>query len=144
MEYLLSNRPLLIAIGAWVAVQFLKVIVNLAVDRKLDLGILLSSGGMPSSHAAIVISLAVSVGKSVGVASPIFAVAAIVACIVMYDAAGVRRAVGIQAGILNRIIEEYFVEHNFSEKRLRELIGHTPSQVFAGAALGFAIGWVWG
>ncbi|GCE17418.1 hypothetical protein KDK_12180 [Dictyobacter kobayashii] len=95
---------------------------------------------MPSSHSALVTGLATAVGRKVGIASPDFAIAVVLASIVMYDAAGVRRAVSIQARLLNQMIEEAFQGSPMAEKRLRELIGHTPIQVFVGGLLGIAIG----
>jgi acid phosphatase family membrane protein YuiD len=95
---------------------------------------------MPSSHSALVTGLATATGRELGVTSPIFAIAVVLASIVMYDAAGVRRAVSIQARILNQMIEEAFQGSPMAEKRLRELIGHTPVQVFVGALLGLVVG----
>lgn len=140
---LLANKLIMVPLYAWLIAQLIKVIVDLAIERKLNLRYLVSSGGMPSSHSALVTSLAASVGKRLGLESPVFAVAVLFALVVMYDAAGVRRSVGIQAAILNRMLDEYFHQHNISEERLRELIGHTPIQVFAGAALGLAVAWLW-
>ncbi|MDO8673741.1 MAG: divergent PAP2 family protein [Dehalococcoidia bacterium] len=142
MDSLLSNRLLIIPLIAWFTSQVFKVVIGFAIEKRLDLSIVIYPGGMPSSHAAIVTSLAVAVGKIGGFDSPLFSVAAVIAAVVMYDAAGVRRAVGIQAGVLNRLLDEYFKTHNFSEKRLRELVGHTPLQVFAGAAWGFIVAWL--
>ena len=95
---------------------------------------------MPSSHSALVTGLATATGRVSGVSSAAFAIAVVVASIVMYDAAGVRRAVSIQARILNQMIDELFEGKPLAEKRLRELIGHTPIQVFVGALLGICIG----
>lgn len=95
---------------------------------------------MPSSHAAFVVSLAVSVGLAEGFTSSLFAVSVVVALVVMYDAAGVRRAAGQQAKILNKLVEDW-EKNNFenTEKKLKELLGHTPVEVFAGAVLGALI-----
>jgi acid phosphatase family membrane protein YuiD len=95
---------------------------------------------MPSSHSALVTGLATATGRVAGLDSPFFAIAAVLAGIVMYDAAGVRRAVSIQARILNQMIDDAFQGKPFAEKRLRELIGHTPVQVLVGALLGIGIG----
>ncbi|MBI2864624.1 MAG: divergent PAP2 family protein [Chloroflexi bacterium] len=141
MESLFSNRVLVLPVVAWLSSQVIKIIIGLAVERRLDLRLALYPGGMPSSHSAIVTSLAVAVGRVDGFSGPLFAAAAVFAAVVMYDAAGVRRAVGIQAGVLNRMLDEYFENHNFAEKRLRELVGHTPFQVFVGAAWGFVVAW---
>ncbi len=140
MTILLTNRILLAAFIAWAVAQVGKTVFELIQQRKLILNRLVSSGGMPSSHSALVTSMATATGHIMGVGSASFAIAVVVASIVMYDAAGVRRAVSIQARILNQMIDEAFQGHPMGEKRLRELIGHTPIQVFVGAVLGIAIG----
>ena len=140
MNILLTNRILLAAVIAWLVAQVSKTVFELIQQRKLILSRLVSSGGMPSSHTALVTGLATATGRMMGVGSATFAIAVVLASIVMYDAAGVRRAVSIQARILNQMIDEAFQGHPFAEKRLRELIGHTPIQVFVGALLGIAIG----
>src|SRR5215831_1345334 len=137
---LFENRALLAAFTAWAVAQITKTIYELFRQRKLNLNRLVSSGGMPSSHSALVTGLATATGRVDGVGSAFFAIAVVLASIVMYDAAGVRRAVSIQARILNQMIDEAFQGHPIAEKRLRELIGHTPIQVFVGALLGIAIG----
>lgn len=133
---LLHNQLLLIALGALIVAQILKVVVVLLVRRKLDLDLLTTSGGMPSSHSALVCSLAVGIGKIYGFETPIFALATVFALIVMYDAAGVRRAAGKQAEVLNQIIEQIYPNDGITQERLKELIGHTPVEVFAGCLLG--------
>ena len=117
-----------------------KTILDLFQQRKLILSRLVSSGGMPSSHSALVTGLATATGRVEGLGSAPFAITVVLASIVMYDAAGVRRAVSIQARILNQMIDEAFQGHPMAEKRLRELIGHTPIQVVVGALLGIGIG----
>src|SRR5688572_1839763 len=103
LQDLLTNRTLIAPVLAWLIAQWIKTLAILLRDRRLDLRLLVSSGGMPSSHSAIVTALATSVGLRQGLDSPLFAVAVLFASIVMYDAAGVRRAVGAQASILNRM-----------------------------------------
>ncbi len=137
---LLDNRILLASFLAWAVAQVSKTFIDLIQQRRLILSRLVSSGGMPSSHSALVTGLATATGRVSGVSSASFAIAVVVASIVMYDAAGVRRAVSIQARILNQMIEELFEGKPLAEKRLRELIGHTPVQVFVGALLGICIG----
>jgi uncharacterized protein len=136
---LLANRVLMVSLAAWMIAQTLKVLLYLTRERRLNLRHLASSGGMPSSHSALVTALATATAITAGPRSVLFAVAAIFAAVVMYDAAGVRQAVSVQARILNRMLDEFFVEHAFNEKRLRELIGHTPVEVVAGALLGFVV-----
>ncbi len=140
MTTLLDNRILLAAFFAWAIAQISKTLYELIRQRKLIVSRLISSGGMPSSHSALVSGLATATGRLQGLSSAAFAITIVLAAIVMYDAAGVRRAVSIQARILNQMIDEAFQGHPFAEKRLRELIGHTPIQVFAGALLGIGIG----
>jgi acid phosphatase family membrane protein YuiD len=135
-----DNRVLVAAFLAWALAQISKIFYELIQQRKLILSRLVSAGGMPSSHSALVTSLATATGREIGVTSPIFAITVVLASIVMYDAAGVRRAVSIQARILNQMIEEAFQGSPMAEKRLRELIGHTPVQVFVGALLGIVVG----
>ena len=132
---------LLIAIAAWAVAQVAKLLIATAVYRKFDITYLTTGGGMPSSHSALVCATAVSCGMRAGFDSPIFAVAAVVAFIVMYDAAHVRRETGEQAKVLNYIIHnwEEFKPESF-ERDFKELIGHTPFQVAVGAVLGIAVG----
>ncbi len=139
----MANRVLVVPAGAWAVAQILKVLVYLATEHRLNLRLLVSAGGMPSSHAALVAGLATAVAIQHGVSSTYFAIAVVFATIVMYDAAGVRRAVGIQARLLNQMMEELFSGHPISQTRLRELIGHTPFQVLVGAALGIGLVWLW-
>lgn len=139
------NKALVIPAGVWVISQVLKVLVVLAREKRLELQFLVGSGGMPSSHTALVCSLATVVGMTQGFGSVVFAVVAILAMVVMYDAAGVRRAVGRQSAILNRIVKELLEKRprDEVERDLREFIGHTPFQVIAGAVLGISIAWLW-
>ncbi len=139
---ILDNRVLIVALVSCLVAQILKVIVELAKNRKLNIRALVETGGMPSAHSALVTALATGVGQTVGWSTPEFAIASIFAVIVMYDAAGVRQAAGIQARILNQIIDEVLHDqYEFTEARLKELLGHTPVQVFVGSALGVVISW---
>lgn len=139
----MQNPILTPAFLAWMVAQASKVPVEWARRRRLNLGLWISAGGMPSSHAALVSAMATAVGLREGLTSTAFAISAIVALIVMYDAAGVRRAASIQARLLNQILEEVFAGRPLSEQRLKELIGHTPMEVFVGALLGVGIAWLW-
>ncbi len=140
----LFRNPILIpAFLAWTAAQLSKVPVEWARRRRLDLRLWFSAGGMPSSHAALVSAMATAVGLREGFTSTAFAISLIVALIVMYDAAGVRRAASIQAHLLNQILDEVFAGRPLSEQRVKELIGHTPMEVVVGALLGIAIAWIW-
>jgi acid phosphatase family membrane protein YuiD len=137
---LFDNRVLISAFLAWAIAQISKTVYELFRQRKLIISRLVSSGGMPSSHSALVTGLATATGRLEGVGSTAFAISVVLAGIVMYDAAGVRRAVSIQARILNQMLDEVFAGHPIAEKRLRELIGHTPFQVFVGGLLGIVVG----
>jgi len=140
MQELWNNHILMASLLAWAIAQVSKTIYECIRYRELKFSRLVSSGGMPSSHSALVTGLATATGRVTGLSSPFFAIAAVLAAIVMYDAAGVRRAVSIQARILNQMIDDAFQGKPFAEKRLRELIGHTPVQVLVGALLGIGIG----
>ena len=138
---LTGNIILTLAVLAWAAAQILKVVVVFIQNKKVDWNMILSGGGMPSSHSAFVCACASSTGYTCGWSSPMFALAASFAFIVMYDAANVRHAAGEQAKILNYIMENWTeLRPNFLVKNLKELLGHTPLQVFFGALLGLAIG----
>jgi len=139
MRTILDNRILVAAFVAWAIAQLSKTMYELIRYRKLILSRIVSAGGMPSSHSALVMSLATATGRVTGIESAAFAISLVLAAIVMYDAAGVRRAVSIQARILNQMINEAFEGKPFAEKRLRELIGHTPIQVIVGGLLGIGV-----
>lgn len=134
------NKVLWAALAGWFAAQLFKMLRSLIVSHKLDLGYMVSSGGMPSAHSALVTAMATAMARVAGLASPLFAIAVVVASIVMYDAAGVRLAVSMQARILNHMIDDFFHERGLQPKRLRELIGHTPREVLVGALVGIIIG----
>jgi acid phosphatase family membrane protein YuiD len=139
MKQVLRNPALVYGLLSWALAQVLKVASSFVREHRLNWRWLYSAGGMPSSHSALVSSITVAIALSEGVDSPLFALAVGVAAVVMYDAAGVRRAAGRQATVLNHIIDELFQGHPISEERLRELLGHTPLQVAAGALLGFIV-----
>jgi acid phosphatase family membrane protein YuiD len=135
-EQLLLNDALIVSVLAWLLAQISKLVIYLIRERRLQVKYLASAGGMPSSHSALVTALATRIGSDYGVDSGLFALAAIFAAVVLYDASGVRRAVSHQARILNQILDEAFEYQRFSEKRLLELLGHTPFEVFVGMLLG--------
>jgi acid phosphatase family membrane protein YuiD len=140
MADLWHNRILQAALLAWAIAQGLKVPLTLLAKRRWDFMRLVSPGGMPSSHSALVSAMAVAVGRAKGFASPETAIAFVLAFVVMYDSAGVRRAAGAQASVLNKIVDEVFKGGRVREERLRELLGHTPIEVFSGAFLGTIVG----
>lgn len=131
---------LLAPLVAWAIAQAAKVILTSMRQRRLNLRVLAETGGMPSSHAAIVMGMTTAVGKYAGVTSAAFAIALIFSFVVMYDAAGLRRAAGRQAAILNRLVEDLVHMRGMQEQRLRELLGHTPIEVVVGALLGIGVG----
>jgi len=133
-------RYLLPALLAWAIAQVTKVVLTSVRQRRLNLRVLAETGGMPSSHAAIVMGLTAAVGRLDGVRSGTFAIALIFSFVVMYDAQGVRRAAGRQAAVLNRLIEDMVHMRGIQEDRLRELLGHTPVEVLVGGALGVTVG----
>jgi Uncharacterized protein conserved in bacteria len=134
-----SNKAIIIPVLAWFTAQFIKVSIKIIKVKKVDFMIFVSSGGMPSSHSAFTVSLAVTIGKNYGWNSGLFALSVAFALIVMYDAAGVRRAAGKQAKVLNRLVYTHMDRIEF-EGKLKELLGHTPFEVFMGALLGIAMG----
>jgi uncharacterized protein len=139
---LLHNTLLIAAVLALLIAQAAKGLIGLIRERRFNFHYVAGAGGMPSSHSAFVTALATSAGKQLGLGSPGFAICVVLASIVMYDAAGVRRAVSIQARILNQMMDDYFEKKGIQQARLRELIGHTPFQVLIGAILGFLVGFL--
>lgn len=139
LDELLQNSVLWISVIAWFIAQTLKVILTLLAKRRFDIKRFVGSGGMPSSHSAFVVSMATSIGQVHGYNSVSFALSTAFALVVMYDAAGVRRAAGRQAAVLNDIIDMLQAKKGLSEKKLKELIGHTPIEVIVGAVLGIVI-----
>lgn len=136
MNSLWSNQTLWVPITAAFAVQLYKFISESIRDRQWRFDALSRSGGMPSSHSAMVTSLATAVGHRLGVGSGEFAISIIFAIIVMYDASGVRQAAGKQARVINQIVRELFSGKPLSEEQLKELIGHTQMEVLVGAIVG--------
>jgi len=147
-----QNSYLIVAFFSWFIAQSIKVVHTLIRDRTFNFSRFIGSGGMPSSHSSFVMGLSTTIGLNHGWNSATFAVSIVFSLVVMYDAAGVRRAVGKQAIIVNKMIDDLQVQrkskkekgqkgdhHPITEKRLKELIGHTPIEVFAGAILGIIV-----
>ncbi|MFC2017201.1 divergent PAP2 family protein [Chloroflexota bacterium] len=142
---IITNKVLIIPLCSWALAQLLKVIIILIQKRQLDLRYLVVSGGMPSAHAAVVTGLATSVALIQGFGSVAFGISAILALVVMYDAAGLRQSVGKQSRVLNRILRELRLRRPVIElgRDLREFIGHTQFQVIMGGLLGVVVAWSW-
>lgn len=140
-EEILSNQVLVSALTAWTVAQVLKTIIDFALTRSFSAERLVGSGGMPSSHSATVCALTTASANQFGVSSFEFAVSFVLAAVVMYDAIGVRQETGKQARLLNILLEQDFMKMSNLEfqQRLKEFVGHTPLQVFAGAVLGILI-----
>ena len=135
-----TNKYLWVPILTWFCIQAFKVLYDLITTKKFNFKRILGAGGMPSSHAAIVVALTVMMGKYYGFDSPVFSACLIFSFIVMYDAAGVRRAAGKQAKLLNKIVETPGLSKVEVQERLVEALGHTPTQVIVGAVIGLFVG----
>ena len=134
------NQPIICALIGWFVAQGLKIPLYFLVEHKWDLKRFVGSGGMPSSHTAMVVSLGIMVGATQGFASAEFAICFVLASIVMYDAAGVRRETGTQATVINQILKDFLLNgKHISDEELKELVGHTPLEVLCGAILGLII-----
>lgn len=139
---LFHNKYLIVPIITWFFIQTFKVIWDLVTTKKFNFKRIMGAGGMPSSHTAVVMSLSTLIGKEFGFDSPFFALSMVFAFIVMYDAAGVRRAAGKQATLLNKIVETPGLSELEVQERLVEVLGHTPTQVIVGAIIGIIVGLV--
>jgi acid phosphatase family membrane protein YuiD len=131
-----KNQVFLVTFFAWSVAQIIKIIIGVRREKRFNFRWIFEPGGMPSAHTATVAALATAVGISFGFDSGLFAVTLIFSIMIMFDAGGFRRTVGRQAAILNKIVDDVYAKRKVEEKKLRELLGHTPVQVIAGAALG--------
>lgn len=136
---MISHLPLLSGLCAGFMAQAIKFIWKLVTKRTVDFQTLVTTGGFPSSHTALVVGLTSSIGLTRGFEDPLFDVALVFSFIVMYDAAGVRRAAGRQARVLNQIVAD--IQQNLTNPlpKLQELLGHTPREVIGGAVLGIVV-----
>lgn len=123
----------------WCVAQTIKMITDMIRTHRVDFSYYVSTGGMPSAHSAMVSALATTIGLTEGFASPVFVLAIAFASITMFDAAGVRNAAGQQAKLLNQIVEELFNDQHFNAPKMKELLGHTRLEVFAGMATGIIV-----
>ena len=132
-----NYKYILVPLLLWLAIQTSKVVVDCIEKKKITLRRLLGSGGMPSSHSAVMVSITVMLGKNIGFKSPIFALACFMTLVVMQDAIGVRRQVGKQAKYLNEILMD---KNTSTEEKFQEMVGHTPFQVLIGLIVGLIAG----
>ena len=140
----ITNKYLYVPLMLWFSIQTFKVIYELIKTKKFNFKRIIGAGGMPSSHSAITMCISTMIGKSSGFDSSIYALSLIVALVVMYDAAGVRRAAGKQAKLLNKIIDTPGLTNVEVTEKLQEVLGHTPTQVLVGALIGFIVGYIFG
>ena len=140
MNFYTEYRFLIVPIVTWFWIQAFKVIWDLVTTKKFNFKRIVGAGGMPSSHSAVVVSMATMIGRNSGINSSLFALSAIFAFVVMYDACGVRREAGKQAHILNEIVNTPGLSQVEVNEKLVELVGHTPKQVIVGALIGLIVG----
>lgn len=140
MDFYTQYRYLIVPLIIWFCIQSFKVIWDLVTIKQFNFKRIVGAGGMPSSHSAVVVAITTMIGRSQGTTSPIFALSLIFACVVMYDACGVRRAAGKQAHILNEIVNTKGLSPVEVNEKLEELIGHSPKQVIVGALIGLIVG----
>ena len=144
MGIITEYKYIVVQFGVWFFIQLFKLLYDLVTTKKFNFKRILGAGGMPSSHSAVVTSLTTMIGLSQGANSPMFALAVIFSFIVMYDAAGVRRAAGKQAKLLNKIVQTPGLSGVEVNEKLQEVLGHTPIQVIVGAVIGIIVGFIFG
>lgn len=139
-----GNKILDVTFIAWFIAQFYKVLTTIFIDKDFNLKRFLETGGMPSSHSSTVSCLATCIGIIYGVNSPLFAIAFVFSGITMYDAAGIRRAAGKQAKVVNKLVDSFSFKlgDKFNDEKLKELLGHTPVEVFVGMIVGIATAFI--
>ena len=140
MEFIREYKYIIVPFLVWFGIQLFKFLYDIVKEKKFNFKRLMQAGGMPSSHSAVVVVLTTMIAKAEGLTSPLFGVSLIFSFIVMYDAAGVRRAAGKQAKLLNKIVETPGLSGVEVSERLVEVLGHTPVQVFVGAFIGLIVG----
>jgi len=140
LNEILYNQPLIAATVAWLLAQSLKTIINAIKNRRLDFKWLLLPGGFPSSHSAAVTALTTSIGLKFGFSSGLFAISAVLAGLIVFEARVIRRAAGRQAEVLNKIIKDLYKKRTLKFGRLKELLGHTSFEVSFGIVLGIIVG----
>lgn len=133
---LFYNKALIVGVIAWTIAQMLKLPVEYYHTKRWNWALFFSPGGMPSSHSALVSSTAHAIGLYCGFNQPLFALAFVIAAVVVYDAMGIRRQAGIHAEVINALIADLAAGHPLKEEQLREVLGHTPFQALVGTILG--------
>ncbi|MFH1767667.1 MAG: divergent PAP2 family protein [Candidatus Omnitrophota bacterium] len=136
---ILGNKVIWVTVIGWAVAQGIKIVIGLIQGKKFNFYWILRTGGMPSAHSAAVIALSLALGKEMGFSSPEFALAAIFALITMFDAQTWRRSIGVQARILNKIMDDFHHKKKIEDYRLKELVGHTPVEVLVGTIVGAVI-----
>ena len=144
MGIISEYKYIIVPFETWFFIQLFKLIYDLVVTKQFNFKRILGAGGMPSSHSAVVVALCTMIGKNYGIDSAIFGLSIVFAFVVMYDAAGVRRAAGKQAKLLNKIVQTPGLSNVEVTEKLQEVLGHTPTQVFVGALIGLIVGLVMG
>ena len=139
---IVDNKILMVSMIAWALAQLLKMLVYYCILKEFSIERMFGAGGMPSSHSALVVSLSTAIGMVEGVESTNFAIAVVLAGVVMYDATGVRQAAGKHAKAINRIVKQLSSKNTFDDISLKELLGHTPIEVIAGALLGVIVAYI--
>ena len=126
-------------VAAWVIAQFIKVLLGVLRERRFNFRWFVGTGGMPSSHAAGVSALSTSIGVAYGFDSALFAVTLVFTLVILFDSQGVRFSTGKMAGVLNKMLDDIYWKKRLDDKQLKEFLGHTPIEVFAGIALGILV-----
>jgi len=140
IKEIFSNTIFISAIVGWSLAQFIKIFLGVVREKKFNFKWLIETGGLPSAHASGMCALATSVGLEEGFSSPIFAISLVLALITMFDAQTVRRSVGEQAEILNKMLDDLYWKRKIGEDKIKEFWGHTPLEVLIGAIMGVLIG----
>src|SRR5215216_7056679 len=136
---LFQNKVLIAGLCAWALAQIIKIPLDFLRTHKWNWSLLLTTGGMPSSHSALMTATTLAIGLYQGLDNPVFALGVVLTMIVTYDAAGVRQQAGIHAQRINVIVAELLKGHPINERDLREVLGHTPLEVMGGILLGMAV-----
>lgn len=138
-DFVQLNPVLISALISWTIAQTLKVLIDFWANRKWNWALLFHAGGMPSSHSAMVSATAYGIGLFFGFRTPLFALATVFGLIVIYDATGIRRQAGQQAALLNTLIENFSKGREGRQRKLREVLGHTPGEAVTGMVLGISV-----